>query len=142
MKYFFKITYIFLLSLTAFLDLSLKNPISFAEQLNEINLEEEIKEGNLLIGLKQYLGKSNINEDALIVKTNNKFLRVESSNGLQHQSRQIKIVFKKMPLEKPYILEKLVSQPLASFESAKKQADLLAKQGLKPKITMPKNWEI
>ena len=142
MKYFYKPIYIFLISLTFFLNLSLRNSLSFSEKINDINLKEEIKKGNFLIGLKQYLGKNSIDEDSLSIQTNDKFLRIESANGLRHKSKEVKIVFKKIPLEKPYIFEKLVSKPFASFESAKRESEILLKQGLKPKITMPSHWEI
>ena len=128
--------------MTFFLYLSLRNSVGFAEQIIDINLDKEIKKGNFLIGLRQYLGKNIIHEDSLILQTDDKFLTVESSNGLKHQSKQVKIVFKNIPLEKPYIFEKLVSKPLASFESAKKQSEILVKQGLSPIITMPSHWEI
>ncbi len=142
MKYFYKITYIFLFSLTFFCNFSFRNSIALAEQLIDINLEKEINQGNFLIGLKQYLGKKKLNEDSLTIQTNNKFLKVKSSNGLLHQSKKIKIVFKKIPLKNPYVIEKLVSEPLPSFESAKKQSEILVEQGMKPLITMPNNWEI
>ena len=142
MKYFYKPIHIFLISLTFFLNLSIRNSLSFSEKINDINLKEEIKKGNFLIGLKQYLGKNSIDEDSLSIQTNDKFLRIESANGLRHKSKEVKIVFKKIPLEKPYIFEKLVSKPFASFESAKRESEILLKQGLKPKITMPSHWEI
>jgi len=142
MKYFDKPINIFLVSLTFFLNISLGNSLSFAKQIIDINLEKEINKGNLLIGLKQYLGTNRFDEDSLIIETDKKFLRVKSANGLRHDSKYIKIVFKKIFLEKPYIFEKLVSKPFASFESAKKQSQLLVKQGLKPIITMPSHWEI
>ena len=134
--------YFFLVIFTFFLNLNPRNSSSFAQQIIDINLEKEIKKGNLLIGLKQYLGQNKINQDSLVFKTNNKFLKVESQKGLQHQSKQVKIVFKKKSLEKPYILEKLVSKPFSSFESANKQSELLVRQGLRPIITMPSHWEI
>ena len=142
MNYFYKITYIFLICLSFFLDFNFRKSINAAEQYIDINLEKEIKRGNFLIGLKQYLGKNKINDDSLIIKTENNFLRVKSANGLIHQSKEIKILFKKIPLEKPYVFEKLVSQPFSSFESAKKQSEILIKKGLRPIITMPDNWEI
>ena len=142
MKYFDKPINIFLVSLTFFLNISLGNSLSFAKQIIDINLEKEINKGNLLIGLKQYLGTNRFDEDSLVIETDKKFLRVKSANGLRHDSKYIKIVFKKIFLEKPYIFEKLVSKPFASFESAKKQSQLLVKQGLKPIITMPSHWEI
>ena len=142
MKYFYKPIHFFLFSVTFFINITLGNSLIFAEQIIDINLEKEIKKGNFLIGLKQYLGKNKIKEDSLIFETDNNFLKVRSANGLQHQSKRLNIVFKKISLEKPYILEKLVSKPLASFESAKKQSQLLVKQGLRPIITMPSHWEI
>ena len=142
MKYSYKYIYLFLIGLTFFVDLSYRNSFSFAEQNIDINLEKEIKKGNFLIGLKQYLGKNIIYEDSINFKANDQFLKVESTNGLKHQSKQVKIVFKKTPIEKPYIIEKLVSKPLASFESAKQQSDILLKKGFRPTITMPSHWEI
>ena len=142
MRYFFKPIHVFLISMTFFLYLSLRNSVGFAEQIIDINLDKEIKRGNFLIGLKQYLGKNIVNEESLIFQTDDQFINVESSNGLKHQSKQAKIVFKKIPLENPYIFQKLVSKPLASYESAKKQSEILEKQGLKPIITMPSHWEI
>ena len=142
MKYLHKPINVILISLTFFLNLTFRNSLSFAEQIIDISLDKEIKKGNLLIGLKQYLGKDSINEDSLIFQTDNKFLRVESANGLIHQSKKVKIVFRKITLENPYVSEKLVSQPFSSFESAKKQSEILEKQGLKPIITMPSHWEI
>ena len=119
MRYFYKPIHVFLISITFVLNLSLRNSVCFAEQIIDINLDKEIKKGNFLIGLKQYLGKNRINEDFLMFQTDDKFLRVESANGLKHQSRELRISFKKTSLEKPYIFEKLVSKPFASFESAK-----------------------
>ena len=142
MKYFYKPIYLFIISLTFFSHLSLRNSSTLAEQNIDINLKKEIKKGNFLIGLKQYLGKNIADEDSLTFKTDDNFLRVESENGLKHQSKKVEIVFKKIPLEKPYIVEKLVSNPIASFESAKKQSDILVKKGFRPIITMPSHWEI
>ena len=142
MRYFYKPIHVFLISFTFFLYLSLRNSVGFAEQIIDINLEKEIKKGNFLIGLKQYLGKNIIKEDSISLQTDDQFISVESSNGLKHKSKRAKIVFKKIPLEKPYIVQKLVSKPLASYESAKKQSEILEKQGLKPIITMPSHWEI
>ena len=142
MKYTKKPIYIFLIGLNFFFNISFRNSNTYAEQVIDINLDKELKKGNFLIGLKQYLGKNRINEDTLIFQTDDEFLSVKSSNGLKHQSKQLKIVFKKISLENPYISEKLVSKPLASFESAKKQSQILRKQGLRPIITMPSHWEI
>ena len=101
MKFFYKPIYVVLISLTFVFDFCIRNSYSFAEQIIDINLEKEIKKGNFLIGLKQYLGKNKINEDSLILQTDEKFLRVESSNGLINQSKRAKIAFKKIPLENP-----------------------------------------
>ena len=142
MKYLHKPIYFFLISLTFILNLSFRNSFGFAEQIIDINLDEEIKKGNFLIGLKQYLGSNRITENSLNFQTDGQFITVDSVNGLRHQSKQVKIVFKRIPLKKPVIFEKLVSKPLASFESAKKQSEILVKQGLRPLITMPNHWEI
>ena len=142
MKYFYKPLYVFLISLTFFLNSSSRSSFSFPNQRIDINLEKEINKGNFLIGLKQYLGKSGIDADSLNFQTDDQFISVQSVNGLRHQSKEVKIVFKRIPLKKPYIFEKLVSKPFASFESAKKQSEILVKQGLRPTITMPSHWEI
>ena len=62
--------------------LSLRNSVGFAEQIIDINLDKEIKRGNFLIGLKQYLGKNIMKEDSLSLQTDDQFISVESSNGL------------------------------------------------------------
>ena len=116
MKFFYKPIYILIIILTFYFNLSPRNSFCSSEKIIDINLDEEIKKGNFLIGLKQYLGKNIINEDSLMLQTDEKFLRVESFNGLKHQSKQAKIVFKKIPLKKPYIFQKLVSKPFASLD--------------------------
>ena len=68
MKYFCKPTYFLLISLTFVLHFFIRNSYSFAEQNIDINLEKEIKKGNFLIGLKQYLGKNIIYEDSINFK--------------------------------------------------------------------------
>ena len=49
---------------------------------------------------------------------------------------------KKIPLEKPKVIERMVLGPFASFESAKKKSDSLKLKGLYPIITFPENWEL
>ncbi len=142
MKLFLKFSYICFIGLNVFINFNTKAPRIYAEDLIEINLNRELKEGNFLIGLKQYLGKKNNKENFLIFKTENNILNVQSSNGLQHQSKEIKIIFKSISLDKPIIIERLISKPYASYESALKASKILEAKGLKPIIAMPNNWEL
>ena len=65
-----------------------------AEELQKVELNNEIKKGNFLIGLKQYLGGEN---DSFSKKrninfiTDKGFLNLISSNGIKHKSKQINI---------------------------------------------------
>ena len=99
-----------------------------AEEFLKIELNKEIKKGNFLIGLKQYLGgendsfskKKNIN-----FTTDKGFLNLVSSNGFKHKSKQINISWADMPINNPKTIERIVFGPFASYESAKKQSDKL-----------------
>ena len=95
MKYFYIPIHVFLISMTFILNLSLRNSLIYAEQIIDINLDKEIKKGNLLIGLKQYLGNNRITEDSLNFQTDDKFIRVRSINGLIHESKNVKMYLKK-----------------------------------------------
>ena len=75
-----------------------------AEEFLKVELNKEIKKGNFLIGLKQYLGgendsfskKKNIN-----FTTDKGFLNLLSSNGFKHKSKQINISWVDMPINNP-----------------------------------------
>ena len=141
MKTFLKLSY-FCISFTFFTHLPAKLTSSIAAEISEINLNKEIKKGNLLIGLKQYLGKKDSKKDFLIFETKNNFLNVKSSQGFQHKSKEIKITFKSIPLLTPIVFERLVSKPFSSYESAKKESQILEKKGLRPIIVMPNSWKL
>ncbi len=116
-----------------------------AEEFLKVELNKEIKKGNFLIGLKQYLGgendsfskKRNIN-----FKTDKGYLNLLASNGFKHKSKQINISWADMPMKNPKTIERIVFGPFASYESAKKQADRLKDKGLKTTVAYPKNWEV
>ncbi len=137
MRCFLKIYY---LSTCLFLGISLKISPCLSENLLDINLQQEIKNGKLLIGLKQYLGSNQKKEDLLHFKTENNFLTVRAANGLQHESKEIKIILKKIPLKKPLIIERLISKSFASYESANRESQILAEKGFNPIITKPNKW--
>ena len=75
-----------------------------AEEFLKVELNKEIKKGNFLIGLKQYLGgendsfskKKNIN-----FTTDKGFLNLVSTNGFKHKSKQINISWVDMPINNP-----------------------------------------
>ena len=118
---------------------------SFAEESVRINPTQELKKGNLLIGLKQYLGAKNDSfsgERKITFTTKDNFLKLHSLNGVKHKSKKIKIVFKKIPLETPFTIERLVFGPFASYESAQKQAENLKDKGYEALVAYPKNWEV
>ncbi|EEE39935.1 SpoIID/LytB domain-containing protein [Prochlorococcus marinus] len=116
-----------------------------AEELLNIELNAEIKKGNFLIGLKQYLGGEN---DSFSKKRNIEiiadkgFLNLISSNGIKHKSKQINISWVDIPIKNPKTIERIVFGPFASYESAKKQAEKLKDKGYETTIAYPKNWEV
>ncbi len=115
------------------------------EELQKVELNNEIKKGKLLIGLKQYLGgendsfskKKNIN-----FVTDKGFLNLISSNGIRHKSKQINISWVDIPIKNPKTIERIVFGPFASYESAKKHAEKLKDKGFETTVAYPKNWEV
>ncbi len=117
----------------------------FAEESSKINLTQELKKGNLLIGLKQYLGAKNDNfpeKNNITFTSKDDFLKLYSTNGVRHKSKKINIVLKKKNLKTPFTVERLVFGPFASYESAKKQADKLKEKGYQALVAFPNNWEV
>ncbi len=116
-----------------------------AEELLDVELNNEIKKGKFLIGLKQYLGGEN---DSFSQKkninfiTDKGFLNLISSNGIKHKSKQINISWVDIPIKNPKTIERIVFGPFASYESAKKQADKLKDKGYETTVAYPKNWEV
>jgi len=115
------------------------------EELQKVELNNEIKKGKFLIGLKQYLGgkndsfsrKKNIN-----FITDKGFLNLISSNGIKHKSKQINISWVDIPIKNSKKIERIVFGPFASYESAKKQAEKLKDKGFETTVAYPKNWEV
>ncbi len=117
----------------------------FAHESLKINLNQELKKGNFLIGLKQYLGanSNNISEKQNITfKTKKNFLELHTSNGIEYKSKKIDIIFKEIPLKTPLTIERLVFGPFASYESAERQANKLKEKGYEAIVAFPKNWEV
>ncbi|MBO8244663.1 SpoIID/LytB domain-containing protein [Prochlorococcus marinus XMU1411] len=116
-----------------------------AEELLKDELNNEIKKGKFLIGLKQYLGGEN---DSFSKKkninfiTDKGFLNLISSNGIKHKSKQINISWVDIPIKNPKTIERIVFGPFASYESAKKQAEKLKDKGFETTVAYPKNWEV
>ncbi len=115
------------------------------EELQKVELNNEIKKGKFLIGLKQYLGGEN---DIFSIKkninfiTDKGFLNLISSNGIKHKSKEINISWVDIPIKNPKTIERIVFGPFASYESAKKQAEKLKDKGFKTTVAYPKNWEV
>ena len=83
-------------------------PIFFLQGITEeslkINLTEELKKGNFLIGIKQYLGANSSGfsgKKNITFETKNNYLELNSSNGFQYKSKKINIVFDEVPLKNP-----------------------------------------
>ena len=118
---------------------------TYAEESLAINLNQELKKGNFLIGLKQYLGGKNDNfseQNNITFKVENDFLNLHSSNGILHKSKKINIVWKTIPLKNPYSVERIVFGPFSSYESAKRRADNLKEEGYEALVAYPKFWEV
>ncbi|KGG03235.1 putative amidase enhancer [Prochlorococcus marinus str. MIT 9321] len=115
------------------------------EELQKVELNNEIKKGKFLIGLKQYLGGEN---DSFSKKkninfiTDKGFLNLISSNGIKHKAKQINISWVDIPIKNPKTIERIVFGPFASYESAKKQAENLKDKGFETTVAYPKNWEV
>ena len=115
------------------------------EELQKVELNNEIKKGKFLIGLKQYLGGEN---DSFSKKkninfiTDKSFLNLISSNGIKHKSKEINIRWVDIPIKNPKTIERIVFGPFASYESAKKQAEKLKDKGFKTTVAYPENWEV
>ena len=111
------------------------------EELQKVELNNEIKKGKILIGLKQYLGGEN---DSFSKKkninfiTDKGFLNLISSNGIKHKSKEINISWVDKPIKNPTTSERIVFGPFASYESAKKQADKLKDKGFETTVAYPK----
>ncbi len=117
----------------------------FAEESSKINPTQELKKGNFLIGLKQYLGAKSDNvleKNKITFTTKNDFLKLYSTNGINHKSKKINIVLKKKTLKTPFTVERFVFGPFASYESAQKQAEKLKEEGYQALVAFPKNWEV
>ena len=111
----------------------------------KINLNKELRNGNFLIGLKQYLGdKDDVfsKNKTITFSTSDNFLNLKSFNGVKHKSKKINILWKSVPLKNPLIIERIVVGPFASYESAKKKANFFKKQGHDAIVAYPKNWEV
>ena len=118
---------------------------AYAEESLKIDLTQELKKGNFLIGLKQYLGSNSASfseKQNLKFETATNYLELYSSNGLKHKSKKIKIIFQKIPLKSPITIEKFVFGPFASYESAQRQAKKLEDKGYRVRVAYPKNWEV
>ena len=116
-----------------------------AQENLTVELNRELKKGNFLIGLKQYLGggKDSFSKNKNITFTTDKgFLNLSSFNGVKHKSKKINITWKDIPIKNPYVLERIVFGPYASYESAQKQAKNLKEKGFDATVAFPKNWEV
>ena len=67
-----------------------------AKETFKINLDQELKKGNFLIGLKQYLGAKSdsfAEKKNITFTTKDNFLKLHSLNGFKHKSKKMNIVF-------------------------------------------------
>ena len=112
-----------------------------AEELVKVDLNKEIKKGQFLIGLKQYLGGENDSfskKKNITFITDKGFLNLISSNGIKHKSKQINISWVDIPIKNPKKTERIVFGPFASYESAKKQSEKLRDKGVETTVAYPK----
>jgi len=145
MKLKFAFFYLFLGCISLFLiNIKFTSNVK-GEELQKVELNNEIKKGKFLIGLKQYLGGENDNfskNKNIKFITDKGFLNLISSNGIKHKSKEINISWVDIPIKNPKTIERIVFGPFASYESAKKQAEKLKDKGLKSTVAYPKNWEV
>ena len=118
---------------------------AIAEDFSKVELKKELRRGNFLIGLKQYLGGKNdqFSENSKITFTSDKgFLNLHSSNGIKYKSKKINIKWREIPRQAPYFQKRFVFGPYASYESAKQQAQNLQEKGFEAIVAYPNNWEV
>ena len=75
-----------------------------AEEFLKVELNKEIKKGNFLIGLKQYLGGENDSfskKKNLNFTTDKGYLKLLSSNGFKHKSKHINFTWVDIPVKNP-----------------------------------------
>ena len=104
MKLKFAFIYLFLGCIPLFL-INIKFTANVkGEELQKVELNNEIKKGKFLIGLKQYLGGENDsfskNKNIKFI-TDNGFLNLISSNGIKYKSKQINISWVDIPIKNP-----------------------------------------
>ena len=117
----------------------------YAEESLKVELNKELKKGNFLIGLKQYLGSENDSfskNNYITFSTDEGFLNLKTFNGIKHKARKINIIWKNIPINNPYTFERLVFGPYASYESAQKKAKNLREKGFEATVAYPENWEV
>ncbi len=145
MKRKFAFLYLFLGCISLFLiNIKFTSNVK-GEELLKVELNNEIKKGKFLIGLKQYLGGENDSfskKKNIYFITDKGFLNLISSNGIKHKSKEINISWVDIPIKNPKTIERVVFGPFASYESAKKQAEKLNDKGFKTTVAYPKNWEV
>ncbi|KGF92148.1 MULTISPECIES: SpoIID/LytB domain-containing protein [Prochlorococcus] len=143
-----KLKFTFLNLFLSFIFLLINTKVAYnviSEELIKVELNKEIKKGKFLIGLKQYLGSENDSfsiKKNINFKTDKGFLNLHSSNGIKHNSKQINITWRDIPIKNPKTIERIVFGPFASYESAKKQAEKLKDKGFKTTVAYPENWEV
>ncbi len=145
MKLKFAFLYLFLGYISLFLiNIKFTSNVK-GEELQKVELNNEIKKGKFLIGLKQYLGGENDSfskKKNITFITDKGFLNLISSNGIKHKSKEINISWVDIPIKNPKTIERIIFGPFASYESAKKQAEKLKDKGFKTTVAYPKNWEV
>jgi len=145
MKYLASYIYLLITYLICFSNYKFISLASYADNFKDLTLANELKQGNLLIGLIQFIGnkESSIPVNKILrFQTENSFLELNSSNGIQHKSKSIELIFKKVPLQVPIKFKRYVVGPFASYESAKKESLRLESEGIKNIIAYPNDWEV
>ena len=141
----FTILYLFL-GFISLLIVNTKLPSNVvAQELLNVELNAEIKKGNFLIGLKQYLGGENDSfseRKNIQFITDKGFLNLYSSNGVKYKAKKINIIWKDVSIKNPKTIERIVFGPFSSYESAKKHAEKLKNQGFDATVAYPENWEV
>ena len=118
---------------------------TYAADSVELNLDQELKQGNILLGIKQYIGREGneiVDNQFLIFTTKNQLIELESANGINHKSNELRIILKKVLLDSPVIIKRFVVGPFASYESAFKQSVILQGFGYESQVAYPSDWEV
>ncbi|MFO7629347.1 MAG: SpoIID/LytB domain-containing protein [Prochlorococcaceae cyanobacterium] len=69
-------------------------------------------------------------------------LELSDAGGQRFSGQRLTLAWRSLPLAEPITLRRRVLGPFASYESAQRMAELWRRQGARPLIAQPRDWEV